>query len=261
MTGFSARGWRRFAADAGTAAWAEAALADALRAAGDPEMQRLWLRHQGTWFVGVNALANAPDGSIAGVPLGGAAAAFARGLLPGSFDWDRAQVSICRRGYPRPWQGESTAAHAYRRNRDAAHLDGLHRHGPEGQRRLEEYHSFLLGIALNDPPAGAAPFVVWEGSHLMLRDAFSRALGALPPADWHRLDLSGIYQQTRREIFASCTRRELPLRRGEALVVHRHALHGMAPWPETLDGPQEGRIIAWFRPEAEMTRAAWLSGD
>lgn len=260
LSDFDARGWARFAHDPALALWAVAARDPALTAAADPQARADWLRCGGTWFVGVHALANTPEGFVAGVPLAGQAVDFAAALVGGPFTWDRAQVSICYRGYPRPWEGESAAAHRYRRNRDAAHVDGLHRTPPDNRRTLGEYHQFLLGIPLTDSPPRAAPFVVWEGSHLLIREAFARALRPLPPETWHAVDLTEVYQATRRRIFDECARVELPVRPGEATVVHRHALHGMAPWPDDLEGPEAGRAIAYFRPEGDMDRTRWLAG-
>ncbi|MEM9851489.1 MAG: hypothetical protein AAF761_05775, partial [Pseudomonadota bacterium] len=160
------RGWLRFDADPAAAAWATAARPAALAAAADPGLRRDWLRCGGTWFVGVHVLENGGDGSVCGVPLAGAGVDFARGLGGGAA-WDRAQVSVCYRGYPKPWSGESEAALRYRVRRDAAHVDGVLK-GADGRRRIGEYHRFLMGLALTSSPAGAAPFVVWEGSHRIM---------------------------------------------------------------------------------------------
>ncbi|MEM7439018.1 MAG: hypothetical protein AAF393_05410 [Pseudomonadota bacterium] len=255
---FQARGWVKFPQDVQVARWAEAALAPALQVARDPGAQADWLRCDGTWFVGVHSLPNGADGSVGGAPLAGEAVDFAKTLVPEPFTWDKAQVSICYRGYPKPWDGETEAAARYRRNRDAAHIDGLHRTPPDNRRTLGEYHQFLLGVPLNDPPAEAAPFVVWEGSHHLIRQAFETAFDGVAPEDWHNVNATDIYQATRRRIFDECPRIEVPVRLGEATIVHRHALHGMAPWADELEGPAEGRIIAYFRPEAEMPRRHWL---
>lgn len=255
---FRARGWVTFPADTQTAAWAEAALPFALKKAADPAEQAAWLRCGGTWFVGVHVLPNGEDGAVGGAPLAGAAVDFAHSLVPGPFDWDKAQVSVCYRGYPKPWDGESEAAARYRRNRDAAHIDGLHRSPPDNRRTLGEYHQFLLGVPLNPVPKAAAPFVVWEGSHHLIRQAFVQAFKGVAEADWHTVDATEIYQATRRRIFEECPRIEVPVQPGQATVVHRHLLHGVAPWGDDLHGPDEGRVIAYFRPEGEMPRAAWL---
>jgi len=66
------RGWTRFAPDPRIRAWAEAAHRAALAVVADPQMRAEWLQCEGTWFVGVDALPTAPDGSIDGTPLRGA---------------------------------------------------------------------------------------------------------------------------------------------------------------------------------------------
>ena len=45
---------------------------------------------------------------------------------------------------------------------------------------------------------------------------------------------------------------------GEALLLHRHILHGVAPWTEGAEGPDAGRMTAYFRPEFPHI-ADWLS--
>jgi hypothetical protein len=254
------KGWVKFAPDPVLDAWIEAAKPEAVRVAADPVMQREWLRCGGTWFVGVNALGNAADGSVDGVPLAGKAVEFIHETIePAPITWDRAQVSVCYAGYPQPWDGESEAALRFRRNRDAAHVDGLHGEGQPRRRFLREFHQFLLGIALTDSPAQAAPFVIWEGSHKIIQRAFAKALEGHPVEAWSDVDLTEVNMVTRREIFETCPRVELPLKQGEAYVIHRHALHGVAPWDAGLKGPDEGRMIAYFRPADEAQMQRWLA--
>lgn len=110
-------GYAVFPHDPRVADWARAACEvgyDVLR--GDGER-----RHGNTWFVGVDALPNAPDGSVAGVPLAGEWLHHVK--APAT--WHAAQLSVVFRGYP--WQDptESDAAHRFRRNRDEAYVDGL----------------------------------------------------------------------------------------------------------------------------------------
>jgi hypothetical protein len=52
--------------------------------------------------------------------------------------------------------------------------------------------------------------VVWEGSHRLIRAAFAEAFAGVP-ADWPGIDVTEIYQQVRREVFATCPRVEVPL--------------------------------------------------
>jgi hypothetical protein len=163
----------------------------------------------------------------------------------GPSDWDRAQVSILFPGYPQPSPGERPAAHAFRRDRDGAHVDGLIADA-DGRRRMEETHRFILGIALDDPAPGASPLVVWEGSHEAMRAAFRAALAGADPRDWPAADVTDAYQAARRRCFETLARRALPLRRGEAVLVHRLALHGVAPWSAPADAAP--RAVAYFRP-------------
>lgn len=200
-------------------------------------------RHGGTWFVGVDALSNALDGSIGGVAM-----PFAH-MAP---DWHAAQVSIVYGGYPRRDAGESEAAHRFRMNRDAAHMDGLLPEGPNKRRHLREPHAFIIGMALNK--ATASPLVVWKGSHLVMAAAFARIFDGVDPTDFGDCDVTDAYQNARREVFATCGRVEVPTAVGEAVILHRHLIHGVAPWAGSA--PTEGRIIAYFRPIAGY--ADWL---
>ena len=259
LADFAARGWARFGVDAALLRWVEAARAPALDAANDPAQQADWLRCGGTWFVGVNALPNKNDGAVDGVPLAGGAVDFVKSRLGMPFNWDRAQVSICYPGYPRQSEQDSAAAFRYRLNRDAAHLDGLHRVGPRARRMLRERHGFLLGIALTDASATAAPLVVWEGSHKIMQAMLARALGGVTSADWAETDVTDAYQAARQEVFATCRRIPLPIRPGEATILHRHALHGVAPWENGATAAPEGRAIAYFRPEVPLAPETWLA--
>lgn len=259
---FARKGWTFFDADPAMLAWVAAARPEAQRVAQDPQMKEAWLRCGGTWFVGVNALDNDPSGAVSGVPLAGDAVDFIRKTIhPEPIEWDRAQVSVCYEGYPQPWDGESEAAFKFRRNRDAAHVDGLHGEGQPRRRFLREFHQFLLGVALTDSPAQAAPFVIWEGSHKRVQAAFAKALEPYPVEQWPEVDLTEVNTQVRREIFETCPRVELPLKKGEAYVIHRHALHGVAPWETGLRGPDEGRMIAYFRPADEANTERWVLPD
>lgn len=78
------------------------------------------------------------------------------------------------------------------------------------------------------------------------------------PEHWGDTDLTEPYHAARREIFASCPRREIHAKPGEAYTVHRLALHGTAPFATTAHAPPEGRLIAYFRPET-ADRLAWLN--
>jgi len=240
-------GWQRLGPDPAIHAWADAARVAALEVL--QSSTEAW-RSGGTWFVGVDALPNGADGSVGST----------------RFPWDvlplrpeplhRAQLSVIRPGYPQPSPDESPAAFAYRQTRDAAHLDGLLPIGPEKQRMVKEPHGWILGLPLNDAPA--APLTVWEGSHLVLRAALLAALEAHPPESWGEVDLTEAYQNARRTVFATCPRREVPVQPGEATLLHRLTLHGVAPWRPGDRAPPEGRMIAYLRPMLPSV-AAWLA--
>jgi hypothetical protein len=255
---FFEHGWCRFDSDARLLRWVESALPAARAARADAQHAR-WLRYQGTWFAGVNVLANHADSSVdEGEPLQGEAIDFvAAELEPGEFDWDRAQVSICYPGYPQPMAGESTARTRYRRERDAAHVDGLLREGPGQRRHLREHHGFILGIPLVEFDAGAAPFVVWEGSQDIMRSAFAARFEGLDPQQWGEQDITEAYHAAREAAFAHCRRVEIHARPGEAFLAHRLVLHGMAPWQPAARAGPDGRMVCYFRP-ATLGPFEWL---
>lgn len=205
-------------------------------------------RHGDTWFVGVDALPNAPDGSVAGVPLAGA---WMQHVTPPQ-TWHAAQLSVVFRGYPRQDPDESDAAHRFRRNRDAAHVDGLLPEGPQRRRHLREPHGFIVGLPLND--AAASPLVVWQGSHAIMRAAFAQFYAAHDPKDWGDLDVTEVYQAARRKVFDTCERLTVTAKTGQAILLDRHVLHGVAPWDDSIAGDM--RIIAYFRPQ--IAAADWL---
>ncbi|MEM9248041.1 MAG: phytanoyl-CoA dioxygenase family protein [Pseudomonadota bacterium] len=243
----------RFPASAEALRWAVAAWRTAAPRVADPAWQAEWLRCEGTWFAGVDLLPNAPDGSVGGIPLGGPALDVLDrlGLRPAR--WHAAQVSVTYPGYPRAKEGESPGAARFRLRRDAAHVDGLLPEGQPPRRFLREPHAFILGIALTPAPADAAPLVVWPGSHHVLGASFAaeRKRAGMPPVD--RLDLTQVYAETRRALFETHPRTEIPLAVGEAVLLHRHLLHGIATWrapPQT-----QGRAIAYFRPEFDEAEA------
>jgi hypothetical protein len=250
-TNLATQGWTRISGVPGLADWAAAALplASAAIAASDEP----W-RCGGTWFAGVDALPNAQDGSIAGVPLPPALTDLLPWKPPG---WHAAQVSTLRPGYPRAWPEESETAFGYRLRRDAAHVDGLLPEGPDRRRHLREPHAFILGLPLTEADPGAAPLVVWEGSHAVIRRALAAVLLPHPAESWGEVDLTDAYHAARRTVFATCPRIELPARPGEALLLHRLVLHGMAPWASGARADPAGRMIAYFRPEFPSV-ARWL---
>lgn len=261
MTALAEKGWIRFPAEQAVRDWAAAAREVAIARINDPEEQRQWLQCEGTWFVGVDTLPNTPDGAVAGTgPLSGAAFDHACALY-GRLPLHRGQVSGIYPGYPRPRDGESDSAFRYRKKRDAAHVDGLLAVGCARRRMLKERHAYILGLPLTACSPEASPLVIWEGSHHIMAAAFRAALADIPEADWAETDLTEIYQAARRDVFAHCPRVTVPANPGEAYLVHRHALHGVAPWGDNAQAPAEGRLIAYFRPEFPAGSDAWLVAE
>ncbi len=247
MTAQSGQGWERLGPDARIADWVVAAKRAALAVlAASPEPWRCG----GTWFVGVDALPNGPDGAVEGT----------------SFPWPalplqpeplhKGQLSVIRPGYPKPMPDETPAAFTYRRARDAAHLDGLLAIGPTRARMVREPHGWILGLPLNE--ATGSPLVVWDGSHAVMRRALGAALSRHPQETRSDVDLTEAYTAARREVFATCRRVTLPVRVGEATLLHRQTLHGVAPWEVGDNAPPEGRMIAYFRPQLASV-ADWLA--
>ena len=255
---YDEKGWCRFPYDPRLKAWADHMLEPARATVADPANEE-WFRYGRTWFVGVHVLPNDPAGRVGDGPeLAGVALDFIR-TLPGNeaFSLDRAQISVCYPGYPQPMAGESDGVYRFRVNRDAAHLDGLLHEGAARRRYLKQFHRFVLGLPLVEVAGRAAPFVIWEGSHRIIRSALQEAFNGVAPDQWDGIDLTDCYQAARREVFETCPRVEISAQPGEAYLVHRHSIHGMAPWGEDGVAGEDGRMIAYFRPETE-DRQSWL---
>ena len=254
---FLKTGMMHFPADQDTRAWADHARPLALAATRDPANSH-WLRCGGTWFVGVDALPNDEAGRLAGgPPLAGTFMNLLRSMPGLDLPLHRAQVSVCYPGYPQPSPEESAAAFRFRRDRDAAHVDGLIAMGSEKRRFLKEPHAYILGIALTVQSPDAAPLVAWEGSHHIMREAFTGVLAGQPFSHWPEIDLTEAYQAARRQVFATCRRVTLPAAPGEVVLLHRQMVHGVAPWGATATASSAGRMIAYFRPQFENP-ACWL---
>lgn len=252
-------GWLRFEADPDILTWAEAAHEAALLAAADPEQQRDWLQCEGTWFVGVDALRNDESGAVAGVPLRGAAITALGDMGLPTDQMHKAQVSVVYPGYPKARKGESDAAFSYRVNRDAAHVDGLLADGPDKRRYLREPHAYVLGVSLTRASPDASPLVIWEGSQNIMGAAFREAFAGCREDEIPQVDITEIYKAARRQVFAECTRIEVPALYGQATLIHRHVLHGVAPWAEAATAAPEGRMIAYFRPYFQGGVLDWIS--
>jgi len=259
VAAFRQTGWARFGHDRAVADWVRHALPTARQAVTDPALAH-WLLCEGTWFVGVDALDNDAQGRISGSgPLRGRAVEFIRDEIGGIPPLHKAQLSVVYPGYPKPRAGENEAGFRYRLNRDAAHVDGLLAVGPERRRMVREPHQFILGLPLTPASPDAAPLVVWEGSHTIMADAFRAAFAGHDPATLRDVDVTDAYQAARRLVFERCARVPLPAKPGEAVLVHRHALHGVAPWDASATAGPDGRMIAYFRPESPGGLANWLA--
>nr|WP_217359287.1 hypothetical protein [Ruegeria arenilitoris] len=237
--------------------WVGHALPAARTSVTDPAYAE-WLDCEGTWFIGVDALDNDPQGRVGqSGALSGQAMDFVTQQY-GELPLHKGQVSVIYPGYPQPRRGEGDSSARYRLKRDAAHVDGLRPMGPDRRRRVDEPHAWILGIPLTEASADAAPMVLWEGSHKILRAAFERALEGHPRDALHQVDVTDIYQAARREVFDTCPRIELPAKPGEAYLLHRHCLHGVAPWGANASAGPDGRMIAYFRPECARGVAEWI---
>ena len=117
---------------------------------------------------------------------------------------------------------------------------------------LRERHAYILGLPLSEAGPEASPLVVWEGSHHIMHRAFDAALAGVAPQEWGKVDLTEIYQAARREVFETCRRVPVHAPPGGAYLVHRLALHGVAPWAPGAEAPEEGRMVAYFRPQFEV---------
>lgn len=255
---FEQQGWVQFPKDPEILEWINHARPNALASVNDPAHQE-WLDCEGTWFIGVDALDNDALGRVgASGPLGGQAMRFIDQHLQ-RLPLHKGQVSIIYPGYPRPRKMENDAAGRYRAKRDAAHVDGIKPMGPNRERMIDEPHAWVLGISLSDASADAAPLVVWEGSHTIMGEALASVLSQQPAGtNLAQVDITEAYQAARRVVFDTCRRVELPISPGETYVMHRHLLHGVAPWGADAQAAPEGRMIAYFRPELPGGVADWI---
>lgn len=231
------KGWRKIGASTLILNWSNVAHPLAIKALSESIEP---LRCGGTWAVGLDLLPNDPQGAVGGVPLPWEAL----GLSPRPLH--HAQLSTVYPGYPQPSAQEAEAAFGFRLRRDSAHLDGLLAIGPQKRRMVKEPHAWILGLPLTG--SDASPLVVWEGSHLVMQAALARAFAGHAPETWGDVDITEAYQAARAEVFRTCKRLELPSMPGEAVVLHRHLIHGVTPWAEGASAPPEGRIVAYFRP-------------
>ena len=254
-------GWMLFPPEASVVDWAKHAALDAKRALHDPDMAK-WYQCEGTWFVGLEALNNDSQGRVGGSRrLAGTAVEFAKKHCGGWPHLHRAQVSGVFPGYPKPRAGETEAAFRYRLKRDAAHVDGVLGIGQPKRRFVREPHAFIMGIPLTEFDATAAPLVVWEGSHRIMKDAFVRAFGENPSCEPEQLDITEVYQKARRHVFETCNRVVVHGAPGSVFLLHRLLLHGVAPWEDGAKSSPEGRLVAYFRPPISGGARVWAEAD
>lgn len=257
VSDFFAKGWCVLPLDARIKAWAEEAWLAGQRAMRAPDLAQWWVC-ENTWFVGVDALPNAASGELNAVPFAGAPVDWISNVYGNFPALHPAQLSVVTPGYPKPRDGESDAAFRYRVKRDAAHVDGLLR-GAGGARYLQEPHAWILGMPLTENTPDESPLVVWEGSHEIMRRALKAALMPHVPVTWAEIDISAAYQEARREVFATCARVPALARPGEAVLLHRLSLHGIAPWGGVSNGGNTLRASAFFRPMLQAGTVDWLT--
>ena len=198
----------------------------------------------------MDALRNGTDGSVGDVPFAGPWDAYVQ--QPET--WHAAQLSVVYPGYPAQDPEESDANHRYRINRYAAHVDGLLPIGAARRRFLQEPHAFILGVPLN--ASNAAPLMVWPGSHIVVGDTLRAGIG---DREADTVDLTEMYHAARRRCFDQITPVPVHMSPGDAVLLHRHLLHGVAPWTPEAMAPPEGRMVAYFRPQ--FTAGAWIAED
>lgn len=261
LASLSECGWIKFDHDPEILNWVRHVQPTAASIAEDPKQKALWLRHGDTWFVGVNALPNDPIGRIGEGPrLKGNVVEF---LIKhhGSISLDPAQISVIYPGYPVFDGKEGEVAHRYRKNRCGAHVDGLRPEGPKRRRFVHEPHQYVLGLPAACTNVKASPMVVWEGSHHIIRAAFKSVLDDIPVNEWNNVDLTEIYHDARRTCFEQCRQISILAEPGECYLLHRLALHGVAPWVEPVADTNQGRMVIYFRPEGDGDLSNWLNGS
>ena len=251
-------GWASIEQDISTLKWIDKARELSQKRINEGNFDPEQIRCDGTWFVGTNFLENDSSGTVSKVALGGVAVNSIYQQYGNYFNtWDHAQVSICYPGYPKQSNDETEAAFGYRRKRFGAHVDGILPVGRSRRRYAKEYHTFIYGIPLTNFNKFAAPIVVWEGSHLIMRRFLSSVLSHRSSEQWRYQDITQIYNEARKEVFSECKRKVLIVPVGGSYILHRLALHGIMPWEENDSPDNYGRMIAYFRPILKNAQA-WL---
>ena len=256
---FNQTGWGVFGKEVCIFNWASQARKNVWERLLLKDFENDQLRCGGTWFVGTNFLNNDKFGGLGKVTFKGQSVQAITQRYGSMFQtWDQAQISICFKGYPQPMAGESHTSFKYRKNRFNAHVDGILPVGLIKRRYAREYHAFILGIPLVNYNKFAAPVVVWEGSHKIMHDCLSKQLIELDTGLWKSEDITGIYNEARREIFLKCKPQIVTVPVGGSYLIHRLALHGVMPWAENGKSGDGGRMIAYFRPQFSQAKF-WLN--
>jgi len=89
-------------------------------------------------------------------------------------------------------------------------------------------------------------------------DCLSKQLIELDTVLWKSEDITGIYNEARREIFLKCKPQIVTVSFGGSYLIHRLALHGVMPWAENGKSGYGGRMIAYFRPQFNQVKF-WLN--
>ena len=256
---FNQMGWGVFDKEVHILNWANQARKNVCERLLLKDFENDQLRCGGTWFVGVNFLNKDKFGGLDKVAFKGQSVrAVTRRYSSMLQTWDQAQISICYKGYPQPMAGETINAFKYRKNRFNAHVDGILPVGIAKRRYALEYHAFILGIPLVDYNEFAAPVVVWEGSHKIMHNCLSKQLSQFKDSLWKNEDITGIYNEARREIFLKCKPQTVTVPVGGSYLIHRFALHGVMPWKKNGKSGVGGRMIAYFRPQFNEAKS-WLN--
>ena len=256
---FNEMGWGVFDKEVPILNWARQARKNVCERLLLKDFEADQLRCGGTWFVGVNFLNNDKFGGLNKVAFKGQSVQAITQRYGTMFQtWDQAQISICYKGYPQPTVGDTPNSFKYRKNRFNAHVDGILPIGFAKHRYAREYHAFILGVPLVDYNEFAAPAMVWEGSHKIMRDCLSKQLIELKAGLWKNENITNIYNEARQEVFLKCKPQIITVPVGGSYLIHRLALHGVMPWSENGKSGDGGRMIAYFRPQFKETKF-WLN--
>ena len=71
--------------------------------------------------------------------------------------------------------------------------------------------------------------MVWEGSHIIMREAFEGVYKGITPKNWRSVDITDVYKKARSQVFKKCKIRRLHIEIGGSYLIHRFAIHGVAP--------------------------------